>query len=175
MNNPGLRTSLRQLFPDVSDWAIAPLLGATYSEVPHLDEKGSHKLRLGPHPGTGWEFLVQQLTGGTLVAECLFDGRSAPIPFGCVHALLIKRTGGRPLHTRYWRPQYCTRSPLWQAGAREARAREDLLRRWRAIPDQDARELIQSFWIGHEHPALAELGMGTLNTAALARVSQRRV
>jgi hypothetical protein len=160
MNTTPPPPALALLFPELPAWALAPFLAAPYLEVPFeprtkLSIVGTHLS--GDSSATTWDWLIQIRRGhnNTLEAQLLFGGFLTGQPFGADSAQVTLTPDDTPT-TSPWKPAY-KGSPLYKA-----QIHQDLLLRWHAITDPTAQQEILKFWLGHELPALAELGMAVL-------------
>jgi hypothetical protein len=77
-------------------------------------------------------------------------------PFGA--AFVTYRTRGSD---RQWQDEG-RHSPI-RSALLPTTMQEILLRRWTQIPDPQDRAMVQTFWLGHEVPALAALGLASLS------------
>jgi hypothetical protein len=171
MNTHRPPAAMAHLFPEVPAWAIAPFLGGEYLPVPFPAQRHATfvdaSLPLGANDGctingrdapcATWHVNITR-QGESEVAAWWFRGVPSGLPF-LTSTARIYRGGGMDTPTEQWRvPQERNTS----FGPHAAEALRDLRARWEAITDRTVRAEIVFYWLGHDIPALAELGMACL-------------
>jgi hypothetical protein len=187
---PDLQHALVQLFPEFPPWILTPLMGVDYTPLAVDARHACVAPRDSPYRAitlpvahaweppptvvpwensglTEYSLTVEGFTVGLVLSKLwrqyritLVHGSDLAVaPFG---AWLADCTHEEPAST-VWiavapRAEECVTSP---------EAHRTLVQRWAAIPDPNARARIQQFWLGHPIPALAALGMATLDVQGL--------
>jgi hypothetical protein len=183
--------ALLHLFPEFPAWALAPFLGEMFAPVPesYVPSDGMNVILSStshaeaasdvPDPtGSRWLVSIQTAwiigSGRSLRAQLWCDDRPADLPFGARLSHLLLPEGVFPLSAPNTRPRHSPElaATRWEprpitsrVGATE-RAHRDLLRRWQAITDPQVQHEIAGFWLGHDLPILADLGLATLQLAS---------
>jgi hypothetical protein len=158
--------TLRLLFPELPDWAVAPFLGEAYVPLPPPTSEGRWYAAAGQFHEAYWQCCVLPQSDAALVAVWWYNGRTSLFPFGANRAE-IRPTAHLPRARTRWSPVATEKDRVLDHRGEDTR---DLAKRWARIADPTARQEILGFWLGHELPQLADLGLALLNPAARLRV-----
>jgi hypothetical protein len=164
MNTHQPPAALALLFPELPEWALAPFLGRESVTVPFPHDEHIH-IRAGTEAPNQWESNISRIWRPRMHAGWYFERHLCPIPFGMHTEMLLTNDPGRE-DRMHWVPVNADLLATWgEAQADFTPAHNDILRRWQAIADPLAQQELMNFWLGHDIPAMAALGLATLRLA----------
>jgi hypothetical protein len=104
-----------------------------------------------------WHMMIQRETGAELVAFWRYWAWATVVPFGTRMAFGTRDVRQPPAP---WTPRrHAADAPLPDHATPQIHA--DILTRWETL-DPTSQDVLTRFWLGHELPELAALGMATL-------------